>query len=64
MRFQVKSEGGPSRTVTVTDVGSATVTIDANHPLAGKPLNFEVKVVDARRATEEEVQAGKVAKAG
>jgi len=28
------------------------VTIDANHPLAGKNLNFDVEITDVRDATE------------
>ncbi len=31
--------------VRVTDVADDHITIDANHPLAGKELNFEIKVV-------------------
>lgn len=35
------------RPATVVDVGAEEVTIDANHPLAGKTITFEVEVVDA-----------------
>lgn len=31
--------------VTVTDVAEDSITIDANHPLAGKELTFEIEVV-------------------
>jgi len=33
-------------TVSVVDVSDATVTIDANHPLAGEDLIFDLEVVD------------------
>ena len=44
--------------VTVTKVEGDTVTIDADHPLAGKTLNFEVRVVDAREPTPGELDHG------
>lgn len=40
---------------TVIKVGRHNVDIDANHPLAGKELKFDVEVVDVREATMEEV---------
>mmetsp|Transcript_4536 Transcript_4536/g.12648 ORF Transcript_4536/g.12648 Transcript_4536/m.12648 type:complete len:392 (-) Transcript_4536:327-1502(-) len=40
------SNGMPA---TITDVSDETVTIDANHPLAGKTLNFEIEVMDIKR---------------
>jgi FKBP-type peptidyl-prolyl cis-trans isomerase SlyD len=46
--------------VTVTDVGLESVTVDANHPLAGVELNFAVEVMEVRNATEEEIQHGHV----
>jgi FKBP-type peptidyl-prolyl cis-trans isomerase SlyD len=36
------------------------VTVDANHPLAGKPLNFDVTIREVRDATPEESQHGHV----
>jgi len=57
MQFEA---GGPdgSRVVTVTAVNAAKVTVDANHPLAGETLHFDVKVVSVREATEEEKADG------
>ena len=46
--------------VTVTDVGLDTVTVDANHPLAGVELNFAVEVMEVRNATQEELEHGHV----
>lgn len=34
--------------VVVTEVGPEEVTLDANHPLAGKNLEFEIEILDAK----------------
>lgn len=60
MRFQATDEQGQGRVVTVTEVEGDEVTVDANHPLAGQPLNFEVNVVEVREATSEEIDHGHV----
>ena len=54
MQFQAQSPAGP-RVVTIVGIEGDTVTVDGNHPLAGMTLNFDVKVVDIRDATEEEL---------
>lgn len=57
MQFQAQTGNGPLL-VTVTEVGEATITVDGNHPLAGKTLHFDVEVTDVREATNDEQQHG------
>jgi len=45
---------------TIVSVNKYVVTLNFNHPLAGKTLNFKVKVIDLREATEEEIEHGHV----
>ena len=59
MQFQAQSNHGP-RSVTVTKVGPDVVTVDGNHPLAGKHLNFAVEIMKVRAASEEELAHGHV----
>lgn len=40
------SQDGQVAVVTVTGVTEAEVTLDANHPLAGKALTFDVQLVE------------------
>jgi FKBP-type peptidyl-prolyl cis-trans isomerase 2 len=42
-------------TVTITTITPKTVTVDFNHPLAGKDLTFEIEIVKIRDATKEEL---------
>ncbi len=44
----------------ITNVTDTEVTIDFNHPLAGKTLNFMVEIRDVRKATAEELTHGHV----
>lgn len=59
MRFVAQTPNGPL-TVFVTGVTDETVTVDANHPLAGKELTFDVRVESVREATEEELTHSQV----
>ena len=63
MQFQAQTSGGP-RVVTVVGVGNDTVKVDANHPLAGQTLHFDVNVVGVRDATPEELNHGHAHGAG
>jgi len=59
MQFQARSpDGHGARVVTVVDVSADTVTVDANHPLAGETLHFDVSVKDVRDASPEEIAHG------
>ncbi|MBQ0785372.1 MAG: peptidylprolyl isomerase [Amphritea sp.] len=55
---QLEGEDGEPQLVTITLIDEDEVTIDANHPFAGKTLNFEVEVVTVREATEAELRDG------
>jgi FKBP-type peptidyl-prolyl cis-trans isomerase SlyD len=56
MQFEARDPHG-SHVVTVTEVSGDTVTVDANHPLAGATLHFAVKVEEVREASPEELEA-------
>jgi FKBP-type peptidyl-prolyl cis-trans isomerase SlyD len=57
-QFRAQSSEGHPIMVHVTATLGAWVTISANHPLAGKNLNFEIEIVDVRDATAEEIAHG------
>jgi len=59
MRFEAQAEHGVEL-VTVVAVDDKHITIDANHPLAGETLNFDVEVMAIRDATDEELAHGHV----
>lgn len=44
-QLAVQQEGGQQVPVTVTEVTEEKVVLDANHPLAGKDLVFEIEVL-------------------
>lgn len=59
-QFHAAGPDGQPVVVTVTAVEDGNVTVDGNHPLAGITLFFEVKVMDIRDASEEEIAHGHV----
>ncbi len=52
--LNLQTNKGPAQ-VTVVKVGRFNLDVDANHPLAGQSLNFEVEIVSVRDSTEEEL---------
>ncbi len=59
-QFHAQSPEGGAIVVTVTEVKEDVVVIDGNHALAGVDLNFDVKIMDVREASEEEIAHGHV----
>lgn len=45
-RVQVPQPDGPPLNVTVIEITESDVTLDANHPLAGEDLTFDIKLID------------------
>jgi peptidylprolyl isomerase len=43
--LQIKQDNGKTMEVTITHVSADRITLDGNHPLAGKALTFEIQVV-------------------
>lgn len=60
MQFQAQADNGQAMMVVVKEVSDDIVTIDGNHPLAGKQLSFDVEIADVREATEEELAHGHI----
>lgn len=59
MQFTTNGPDG-TRLLTVTSIKRDLVTVDANHPLAGKALHFQVEITEVREATREERAHGHV----
>ncbi|HEF1404017.1 TPA: peptidylprolyl isomerase [Campylobacter jejuni] len=56
-----EGENGETVRVTVKEIGENDVTIDYNHPYAGRDLLFSLNIVDARAASEDEILTGIIA---
>ncbi len=63
MQFQAGTDQGPV-TVRIVKVDDDDVTVDGNHPLAGKHLNFDVTVQNIRTASEDEIAQGHIHQSG
>jgi FKBP-type peptidyl-prolyl cis-trans isomerase SlyD len=59
MQFRAGNDQG-QYIVTIVEVGTETVKVDGNHPLAGVELQFDVEIMEVRDASSEEVAHGHV----
>lgn len=57
-RFQAQSPEGPSPVFTVLAITDTVVKLDGNHPMAGLDLTFDVEIIEAREATDDELSHG------
>ena len=57
-QFLMQGENGQPIPIWITGVTDDTVTIDANHPLAGQSLHFSIKVDGIRAANDQEKAQG------
>lgn len=60
MAFESRDPEGRAHRIVVKSIDGDEITIDANHPLAGQQLNFDVQVVNVRDASAEEIDHGHV----
>lgn len=60
MQFQAQAPDGGVQMIVVAAVEDDEITVDANHPLAGVVLNFDVSVEAVREPTAEELDHGHV----
>jgi len=55
----IQTKQGPVQAV-IVKIGRFNVDVDANHPMAGQTIVFDVEVIDVRDATQEEISHGHV----
>jgi FKBP-type peptidyl-prolyl cis-trans isomerase SlyD len=55
---QMQNASGEVRSFFVSNIDNGKLTVDGNHPFAGKTLTYALTVADIREATDEEKQKG------
>lgn len=60
-RFQVEDPEGVVRIMTLIEISDGQALLDGNHPLAGKSLEIDLRILSVRPATAEEMATGKPA---
>ncbi|MBM4146648.1 MAG: tetratricopeptide repeat protein [Nitrospira sp.] len=49
LQFQIKQENGVTEIFRVTDISDTNITLDGNHPLAGKKLFFDIQLIESEQ---------------
>ena len=57
-KVEMANDEGETKEFVITKIENDKVTIDGNHPLAGKTAKFHVSVISIREATEDEIKNG------
>lgn len=60
MEYMASNPDGVQMPFTISNVDGEEITVDFNHPLAGKNLNFDIELLNVRDATVEELSHGHV----
>lgn len=55
---EMQNEYGEVKQFIVTRIKNGKLTVDGNHPLAGKNITFNITITDIRDASADEIQAG------
>jgi FKBP-type peptidyl-prolyl cis-trans isomerase SlyD len=55
---EMMNDKGEAKTFTVTHIDDGKLTVDGNHPMAGTVITFQIRVIDIRDATPEELLSG------
>jgi len=57
-RVKAVNDSGETEMLTIVKLEDDSIVVDANHPLAGQVLHFEIAVVAVREPTEDELKQG------
>lgn len=61
---EMQNDRGDVRSFVVSRIEDGKLTVDGNHPLAGRHLRFELEILTVRDATDQELRSGVVTRPG